>query len=178
METWTESRNLSDPTGNTHSIPSNHARVTTPNQDFDLKCDSAVYTSPGSEKSSLSLTRQTSSPFKDKHSIWHSFNLSYHYHVPISIDCWFTIFELDHSYETTYYFLYIKKTTCISTYDTLQLSHRTIQIKEIIMRVRMHSISVYFHPPYVKAHREVPPQSPRERNPAIPTISTSPKYIR
>ncbi|OGM50191.1 integral membrane protein [Aspergillus bombycis] len=69
METWTESRNPSEPTDNTHSMPANHARVTTPNHDFDLKYNTAVYTSPGSEKSSASLTRQTSSPFKDKHSI-------------------------------------------------------------------------------------------------------------
>ncbi|GAB1197464.1 hypothetical protein APSETT444_006758 [Aspergillus pseudonomiae] len=69
METWTEARNPSEPADNAHSMPANHARVTTPNHDFDLKYDSAVYTSPASEKSSASLTRQTSSPFKDKHSI-------------------------------------------------------------------------------------------------------------
>ncbi|KAE8383231.1 hypothetical protein BDV26DRAFT_161176 [Aspergillus bertholletiae] len=69
METWTETRDLRDPTGNAHSMPSNHARITTTNQGFDLKDESVVYTSPGSEKSSSSLTRQTSSPFKDKHSL-------------------------------------------------------------------------------------------------------------
>ncbi|KAB8078404.1 hypothetical protein BDV29DRAFT_166318 [Aspergillus leporis] len=69
MESWIEPRNPSDPTGNLHNMPSNHARVTTPNHDFDLKHNGAVYTSPGSEASSASLTRETSSPFKDKHHI-------------------------------------------------------------------------------------------------------------
>ncbi|KAE8387950.1 hypothetical protein ETB97_007918 [Aspergillus alliaceus] len=69
MESWTESRNPNDTIDNDVNMPSNHARVTTPNHDFDLKYNGAVYTSPGSEKSSASLNRVTSSPFKDKHSI-------------------------------------------------------------------------------------------------------------
>ncbi|KAE8151264.1 hypothetical protein BDV25DRAFT_97957 [Aspergillus avenaceus] len=66
MESWTEPKS-SHPTHDPYELPANHTQVAAANFDFDFKNGNAVYTSPGSDKSSSSLTRETSSPFKDKH---------------------------------------------------------------------------------------------------------------
>lgn len=68
METWTESNPPSDGAGSA-GVASNHTRIATPTHKFDLKDSGAVITSPGSDRSTVSLTRETNeSPFGDKHS--------------------------------------------------------------------------------------------------------------
>ncbi|PWY70255.1 integral membrane protein [Aspergillus heteromorphus CBS 117.55] len=58
METFSESRRPSNVAGNVSNVVSNHARVATPTHNIDLKNHGVVYTSPGSDASSTSLTRE------------------------------------------------------------------------------------------------------------------------
>ncbi|KAH8430462.1 uncharacterized protein LDX57_008121 [Aspergillus melleus] len=68
METWTESRDPSDAMENNAGVKSNHTRVATPTHKFELKDSGTVITSPGSDGSTISLTRESlpESPFGDR----------------------------------------------------------------------------------------------------------------
>ncbi|PYI09979.1 integral membrane protein [Aspergillus sclerotiicarbonarius CBS 121057] len=59
METWTENRRPSHNAGNDSKVESNHTRVASPTHHINLKSDGVIYTSPGSEVSSTSLTRDS-----------------------------------------------------------------------------------------------------------------------
>ncbi|PYH65352.1 uncharacterized protein BO88DRAFT_446217 [Aspergillus vadensis CBS 113365] len=64
METWTENRRPSH--SNNSQVMSNHTRVATPTHHVDLKNNGVVYTSPGSDVSSTSLTRDS----KEQHTFY------------------------------------------------------------------------------------------------------------
>lgn len=64
METWTENRRPSH--SNNSQVTSNHTRVATPTHHVDLKNTGVVYTSPGSDVSSTSLTRDS----KEQHTFY------------------------------------------------------------------------------------------------------------
>ncbi|KAH1499024.1 hypothetical protein LV164_004613 [Aspergillus fumigatus] len=69
METWTEPR-VSHQSATGNDLSSSRTRVATPITHFDLKNETTVYTSPGSHRSSASLSRdKPGSPFGDEHLI-------------------------------------------------------------------------------------------------------------
>ncbi|KMK59318.1 integral membrane protein [Aspergillus fumigatus Z5] len=69
METWTEPR-VSHQSATGNDLSSSRTRVATPTTHFDLKNETTVYTSPGSHRSSASLSRdKPGSPFGDEHLI-------------------------------------------------------------------------------------------------------------
>ncbi|KAL4890065.1 hypothetical protein BDV59DRAFT_195191 [Aspergillus ambiguus] len=67
MKTWTESRNPSDEEIGRYGVSSNHSQIGSATHPNDYRNDRMVYASPGSDKSSMSLTRgSTTSPFGDR----------------------------------------------------------------------------------------------------------------
>ncbi|THC97289.1 hypothetical protein EYZ11_003237 [Aspergillus tanneri] len=70
METWTETRAPGEVADSSCKVTSNHTQIASPIHPFEFKNGGRVITSPGSDKSTVSLTRDMDeSPFGDKHSI-------------------------------------------------------------------------------------------------------------